>query len=163
MSQILVAVFALALLLGCNSGGSPTPPNLPPSVPAYRQVADVKQTMQWILDPAADVIWDSAGWIVTADGETDLAPTTEEGWEHVRNNAAVVAETGNLLMMPGRVGGPDWVAYAQGLRVAGKVAMDAAEAHDAGALFDAGGQLYQVCRACHQQYLVPLEEARRAQ
>ena len=119
--------------------------------------------MEWILDPAADVIWDSAGFVITAEGETDLAPTTDEGWEHVRNNAAIVAETGNLLMMPGRTAGPAWVAYAQALTAAGKVAMAAADAHDADALFDAGGQLYQACRACHAQYMVPLEKARNAQ
>ena len=48
--------------------------------------------MLWILDPAADVIWDSAGAIITAEGETDLSPTTDEGWEHVRNSAAVLTE-----------------------------------------------------------------------
>jgi hypothetical protein len=163
MPRILSTVFALALLSGCDPGGNPTPARVPDLAPAYRPVANVKQTMEWILDPAADVIWDSAGFVITAEGETDLAPTTDEGWEHVRNSAAVLAETGNLLMMPGRAGPPDWVAYAQGLTAAGEVAMAAAEAHDADALFDAGGQVYQVCRACHEQYLVPLEDARSAE
>ena len=67
-----------------------------------------KQVMEWILDPATDVIWDSAGTIITEQGSRELAPTTEEGWEHVRNSAAVVAETGNLLRVPGRSLGPDW-------------------------------------------------------
>ena len=35
--------------------------------------------------------------------------------------------------------------------------MAAAEARDAAALFDAGGQVYQACRACHAQYMVLLE------
>lgn len=110
--------------------------------------------MEWILDPAADLIWDSAGFVITAQGEADLAPTTQAGWEQVRNSAAVVAETGNLLLMPGRVGGPDWVRYAQRLTAAAEAAMAAAEKHDAEALFDAGGELYQACRACHDQYMV---------
>ena len=131
--------------------------------PPYRTVADVRQTMLWILDPAADLIWDSAGFVITADGETDLSPTTDEGWEHVRGGAALVAESGNLLMMPGRSGGPDWVAYAQQLTAAAEVAMAAADAQDADALFDAGGEVYQACRACHNQYMVPLLEARAAQ
>jgi uncharacterized protein YceK len=163
MPWILVAVFALVSSSGCGAVSSSTPPDPQNSAPAYRPVVDVKQTMEWILDPAADVIWDSAGWIITAEGETDLAPTTEEGWKQVRNGAAVVAETGNLLMMPGRAAGPDWIAYAQGLTAAGEVAMAAAEARDAEALFDAGGQLYQVCRACHDRYLLPLEEGRSSQ
>ena len=63
-------------------------------------------------------------------------------------------------MMPGRSAGPNWVAFSQALTTAGQVAMAAADAQDSDALFDAGGQVYQVCRACHAEYLVPLEEAR---
>lgn len=153
-----LAVLAALLTSGCSSAGPPTSPSEPQ--PAYRPVASVLQTMEWILDPAADAIWDSAGFVLTEQGETDLSPTTDEGWERVRNGATVVAETGNLLLMPGRSPGPDWVGYAQALTEAGVVAMAAAEAKDAGALFAAGGQLYQACRDCHDQYMVPLHEAR---
>ena len=159
MSRIL-AVCTIALTLGCHSAGNPIASREPQPATAYRPVANIKQTMEWILDPAADVIWDSAGFIITAEGETDLSPTTDEGWAHVRNSAAVVAETGNLLLMPGRSAGPDWVAFSQKLTRAGEAAMAAAESRDASALFDAGGQVYQACRACHEQYLMPLEAAR---
>ncbi len=169
MLRILGTVLALALLGACDSGGSPTPTqtqtptSTPDPAPPYRSVANVRQTMLWILDPAADLIWDSAGFIITAEGETDLSPTTDEGWERVRNGAAMVAESGNLLMMPGRAGGPEWVTYSQQLTAAAEVAMAAADARDADALFDAGGQVYQACRACHDQYMVPLLEARASQ
>ncbi len=162
MPRVFSTLLALALLSACDPGGDPAPRTVPDPAPAYRPVANVKQTMEWILDPAADAIWDSAGFIITAEGETDLSPTTDEGWEHARNGAAVVAETGNLLIMPGRSGGPDWVGYSQELTAAAEIAMAAAEAHDAEALFDAGGHVYQACRACHDQYMVPLLEARRA-
>ena len=82
--------------------------------------------------------------------------------EYKEAKAAVIAESGNLLMMPGRSAGPEWVGYAQALTESGVVAMAAAEARNADALFDAGGQVYQACRACHEQYLVPLQEARNA-
>ncbi len=167
MLRILGTVLALALVWACDSGGTPTPTqtqtSTPDPAPPYRSVANVRQTMLWILDPAADLIWDSAGFIITAEGETDLSPTTDEGWERVRNGAAMVAESGNLLMMPGRAGGPEWVAYSQQLTAAAEVAMAAADARDADALFDAGGQVYQACRACHDQYMVPLLEARASQ
>jgi hypothetical protein len=156
MSRIL-AVCTLVLTSGCHLAGNPATSREPQPAPAYRPVANIRQTMEWILDPAADVIWDSAGFIITAEGEIDLAPTTDEGWAHVRNSAAVVAETGNLLLMPGRSAGPDWVSFSQKLTRAGEVAMAAAEARDAPALFDAGGEIYQACRACHAQYLVPLD------
>ena len=68
----------------------------------YRPTGDVKHTMNLVLDPAADVIWGSAGFIMTEAGTQDLAPTTEEGWLALQHSAMVVAESGNLLMMPGR-------------------------------------------------------------
>lgn len=141
-----------ALLAGC---AEPPAPGAPPH---YREVTTVKQTMAWILDPAADVIWDSAGTIITAGGSEDLAPTTDEGWDTVLHAAAIVTEGGNLLMMPGRSAGDDWREYAAGLVAAGELAIEAAEARDADALFEAGGRIYQVCRACHNQYWVTDEK-----
>ncbi|NJN50876.1 MAG: hypothetical protein HC809_02920 [Gammaproteobacteria bacterium] len=114
----------------------------------------MKDTMNWVLDPAADVIWASAGSVITIDGETDLAPTTDEGWNAVRHSAAIVAETGYLLAQPGRaVDTNEWVEIANGLTRAGMLALEAAQAHDKEALFDAGARIYSVCVACHQQYI----------
>jgi len=115
--------------------------------------------MQWILDPAADVIWDSAGTVITAQGSEELAPTTDEGWQSVLNSAAVITEAGNLLMLPGRSQGQDWNEYSNGLIDAGKLALLAAEKHDADVLFEAGGRIYQVCLACHNQYWKDTESA----
>jgi hypothetical protein len=115
--------------------------------------------MQWILEPAADVIWDSAGTIITAEGRTELAPTTDAGWDDVRKHAAILAEAANLLMLPGRAAGDDWIAYARALQTTGRQALTAAEARDADALFEAGGQIYQACVACHAQYWLPADGA----
>ncbi|MFT5691106.1 MAG: hypothetical protein ACI92E_000431 [Oceanicoccus sp.] len=119
----------------------------------YHTVADAQQIMLWILEPSADVIWQSAGSIITIEGEQDLTPTTVEQWQKVVNSAAMVAESGNLLMMPGRAQGDDWLEYSQGLIEAGTQALEAAQSQDGKALFDAGGQIYQVCKACHNQYM----------
>ena len=140
----------LPLLAACSQDPSPAP------VP-YQPVTDVHHTMELILDPAADVIWSSAGTIITAEGRQELAPTTDEGWHIVEQSAAVVAETGNLLMMPGRGAGEDWIEYSQGLIEAGSLAMQAAQDQDPDALFDAGGRIYQVCLACHNQYWVQVD------
>ena len=147
-----VCLVSVSLQLGCIAG--PEPPAPQSEMVPFRPATNVQQTMAWILDPATDVIWESAGTIITAEGETDLAPTTEAAWENVRNQAAVVAESGNLLMLPDRTSGPAWNTYAQALVSAGQRAMAAAEARDADALFDAGGQLYVVCRGCHAQFLI---------
>jgi hypothetical protein len=41
----------------------------------------------------------------------------------------------------------------------GERAITAAEAQDEEALFEVGGQLYNVCVACHQQYMLADQEA----
>ena len=141
-----IALILSLAVVGC--GGAP------PSA-SFEPVHDVKETMRLVLDPAADVIWSSAGEIVTADGVEDLAPTTDEGWLRVAHAAAVVAESGNLLMTPDRaLDQADWAEISRGMVRAGVRARDAAEARDAAALFAAGGHLYNVCVSCHQQYWV---------
>jgi len=124
------------------------------SGPQYEAVTDIHHTMDLIIDPAADLIWSSAGSIITEAGERDLAPTTLEAWTRVEAAAAVITESGNLLMMPGRSAGPDWNDYSSGLISTGKLAMAAAQQQDADALFDAGGRIYQVCLGCHNQYMI---------
>jgi hypothetical protein len=125
---------------------------------AFAPTGTVLEFMNWHLEPAADVLWDSAGYIVTEEGEVDLQPTTEEGWDNVRNAATVVAESGNLLMIPGYAVDSDWMEYSQGLITAGIKAREAAQAKDADALFQAGAQLYSVCLACHNRYIVQTQE-----
>lgn len=156
VAAAVIPFFAVA----CNQPQTPTttastePAGGNSSTQTYQPVTDIRQTMEWLLDPAADVIWDSAGTIITAQGQQELTPTTEEGWAKVVHAAAILAETGNLLMMPGRSAGEDWNEYSRGLVEAGKVALKAAQEQDADALFDAGGRIYQVCKACHNQYWI---------
>lgn len=144
--QSTLCCFLVALgLSGC---GEPPEPSV-----AYTPTATTHEFMVWMLEPAADVLWDSAGYVITEEGEQDLQPTTQEGWNEVRNAATVVAESGNLLMMPGYAIAGDWMEYSQALVAAGITARDAAVAQDADALFEAGARLYNVCRACHNRYI----------
>ena len=119
---------------------------------------DMQDLMNWVLNPAAEAIWDSAGYVITAEGETDLSPTTEDGWQQVEAGAAMVAESAHLLTVSGRSQGPAWDAFAQGLIITGNKALSAAEAKDSNALFDAGGEIYQVCRGCHDQFWMVLDD-----
>lgn len=137
--------------------GVATPVPAAQGQPPFDAATDVHQMMMWIIDPAADVIWDSAGTIITVEGSQELAPTTDKGWARVVRAAAILTEAGNLLMMPGRAAGDDWIGYSRQLIDSGKLAMQAAQARDADALFDAGGQVYQVCRGCHEQYWVKVD------
>ena len=159
----LLSAATLGVLLSACAEQAPPADSREAPVPAeqqsYEVVTSVQQTMMWILDPAADVIWDSAGTIITAQGSEELAPTSDEGWAEVVSAAAVLTEAGNLLMMPGRAAGDDWIEYSRGLVGAGQLALQAAEAQDSDALFDAGGRIFQVCKACHAQYWVETDES----
>lgn len=147
----MIPVLAALLLTGCSdeegtdSGAS--------GETAYNMTLDMQQIMALVLEPAADVLWDSGGWVLDAAGYEELYPTTDEGWDFVRSQAAVIVETGNMLALPGRAPDNDaWMVYSQGLSEAGVMAMEAAEARDEEAFFQAGAQLYSVCTACHQGY-----------
>ena len=146
------AAFKAALAAGCALALCGCAPEPPPPEP-YRPVLDMHDLMARVLDPATDVVWGAAGAVVTAEGERDLAPTTDEGWSAVIDAAAIVAETGNLLMLPGRaVDDGAWREYSLALVATGQEAMAAAAAHDSDAVFDIGGRLYNICVACHLAY-----------
>jgi hypothetical protein len=146
------AVLLGCLLPGCMAEQEP--------VADFQPVVDSRQFMNWILDPNADVIWGSAGTIATLEGVEDLAPTTDEGWDAVRNAAATLAESGNLLKMPGHSRGADWNEFAGGLTRISVLLMDAAASRNDQQIFDYGGQLYNVCVACHQLYMLPQADQR---
>src|SRR5216684_4768531 len=130
-----------ALVVGC-SALTPTP------APPFNTAVNVKELMAWIVDPSVDVIWDSVGTIYTEAGTKELAPHTVEEWAAVRNGAAIVAESGNLLMMDGRARDRDkWMTVARGLTDAANRALKAAEAKNADALFTAGEDIYHACTA----------------
>jgi hypothetical protein len=157
MKNKLVFLGGLLLLTACGASqqtGKNESSLVQDQATPFKTATNLKQTMEWVLDPAADHIWDSAGAIITDAGTEELAPTTDAGWELVRNSAAIVAQSGNLLMLPGiALGENDWMELSAGLVDAGMLALKAAEAQDSDALFKAGGQIYNVCRACHQQYV----------
>jgi hypothetical protein len=109
-----------------------------------------------VVDPAAFAYWKGSGTEVTAKGERDLSPTTEEGWEALESAAATLAEAGNMMQLPGRARAPeaDWYRHAQTLTARAIAAKAAAAKHDKQAVFQAGASLYEECTACHQEYVI---------
>ncbi len=154
MHSKLVLASLLLALVGCSPSEQASTQAAQAGVNPFKPSGDVKHIMKWVVDPAAFGVWDSAGSIITAAGTRELAPTTDEGWLAVEHSAAVVAASGNLLLMPSRaVDDQGWQSIAQGLVDAGLLAQEAAKNQDSDALFDAGGQIYRVCKACHSVYV----------
>ena len=128
-----------------------------PPLSPFQPVADVKQLMASILEPAADGYWDAVGSVDDEKGTTYIAPRTNEAWTTVRTYAYLIAESGNLLMMAPRARDQaDWIAMSQGLVEAGRRALAAAEARDTTAVFDAGAAVYDACSKCHATYVAGL-------
>ena len=150
--RYIAPILAVSISLwGCSSGTEQAVKTQPSG--------SVYQMMTHYLEPAADRIWGSAGFIITVEGEVDLQPSTDEGWFAVEHAATVVAEGGNLLMLEGYAADSgDWVEYAQGLSRAALKARAAAEQQNADALFAAGGEIYSVCKACHNRYMNEMAE-----
>ncbi|HEX2559485.1 hypothetical protein [Phenylobacterium sp.] len=137
-----LALAMLAVLAGCSSP------------PPYKLDMPMKEIMGHVVDPAADMIWTASGYEITEAGERELFPTTEAGWLAVENGATIVAESANLLMLPGRaVDDGEWMTLAGRMADKAMVAKAAAQAKDKDKLFAAGGALYESCVACHDKYI----------
>ena len=119
------------------------------------EIKTVHDLMVEDLEPAAEVIWDSAGWVLTAEGEEELWPTNAAGWAAVVVGAARVVAVSRRLAEPAYAAGlPDWAEFSEALAVVATRAKRAAEAEDNKGLFDEGGHLYLACVACHKRYMV---------
>jgi rRNA maturation endonuclease Nob1 len=122
--------------------------------PPYKPIADTKLLMQAVIDPMADVIWESAGAVITLEGVQELGPKNQEEWTHLRNSAVTLAESGNLLMMSPRAkDDQEWMRLSQAMIDTAVGAIKAAEARNVDAVFNAGGDIYAVCSNCHSKYL----------
>lgn len=145
-------LLCLAGLAGC-SPPPPPPPQAAPAAPALAPVLNLKQVMEWVIDPAADVIWDAVKTVSTEAGTREIAPQNDEQWTAVRNAAATLIEASNVLMLPGRArDDKGWAAAARGLVKTAGGALKAADAKNKDALFTAGGEIYVVCKGCHVEY-----------
>ena len=127
---------------------------LPPSPSAAAGQADARtglpqpastmsELMVKIIYPASDAIF----YITTRE------PKTEAEWGELQGKALAVAESANLLMMPGRARDQDrWMQDAKLMLDAGRAAFRAAKAKDVAALDALNDQLYTSCTSCHSHY-----------
>jgi hypothetical protein len=147
----------------------------------FRPVATVKDLMDSIVDPAADVVWDSVSTRVTIEGTEEKAPRTDDEWANVRRHAMQLVEATNLLIIPrpvarpGEKASPDqsvelspeeiqklidadrptFKTLAGGLQDAAMVALEATNKKDVQALFDSGEGIEEACENCHMKYWYP--------
>ena len=144
-SRNAIGVALLNIMVLCSCAG--------PQPPSYRPVADNKDLMKSVIDPQADIVWESVKTTITAAGIEEKIPKTAQEWAAVRNAAIILAESGNLLMMPPRAkGGADWMKYSRELIDVSEAAIRAADAKDPKRIYEIGGDINDKCMQCHEQY-----------
>ena len=169
------ALLALAALVAGAAGCASEPAS------DMAPTATVEELMQWLIDPAADAVWDAVVIEATAEGIVETRPETEGDWLRLRRHALTLAEASNLLLIEGRrIAAPEsrselpgidlhpdaiqelvdedwdgWVEVSRGLRATSDVVLDAVEARDVDALLVAGTELDLACEDCHAVFWYP--------
>lgn len=189
------ALVLLSATIGACSSSTPAP--APAQTAGTLQAAalwgdlkptvSVKELMKYMIDPAADNIFNAVGSTITKDGIVDVEPKTEEDWDKIRVGAVSLAEGVYLLKIrrpftpPGDENnstGPDavelspaeitakverdpveWNARIEALRNVALEALDVVKRKDVGELWDLGENLDKACEACHRSYWYPGEGA----
>jgi hypothetical protein len=142
-----------------------------PSTNSAQEVhADLNRLMRGVLYPAANVVF-----FAQAENPADAKPNTGQdpsmstdpltstfgGWQAIENASLALAESANLLLIPGRVcsnGAPApikdaaWATFVQQLRDAGMKAYTAAQAKDQEKMIDIAGTLNAACAGCHRKW-----------
>ena len=140
--------------------------------------------MVGIVDPSADVVWESVATTITAAGLVEKAPTTDDEWAIVQHSALMLAEAANLLKMRGREiaragdanvnSGPDapeltppeiqekvtrdwglWITHVNRLQETAIKAWQVANARDVNGIVEVGDALDKACESCHLEYWYP--------
>jgi len=175
-----VVLVAASLLAGCTTPAPEQPPPAAADTP-YRPVASIREVMNSVIDPSADVVWNSVKTVIDHGRPTDHAPANDQEWAEVRRHALIVSEGANLLMMPTRPVAPPgapslapgvelkpeevralidknragWNLFANALQDSLTPALAAIDAKDSQALFAAGDKIDTTCENCHQVFWYP--------
>jgi len=146
----------------------PAPAKAP--TPAMQVHSDLNQLMRGIIYPAANVVFwsqnDDPAKAKRPPGQdpslaTDPLVSTFGGWQAVENAALALAESANLLLIPGRtcsnglpvpIDHPDWAKFVQELRDAGMKAYKAAQSKNQDTMIEASDTLNAACTNCHRKW-----------
>lgn len=111
--------------------------------PPMRNVGTMSELMVRIIYPASDALF-------YIESRT---PTTESEWGALEGQALMLAESANLLMMPGRARDrQQWMADSRLMLDAAADALAAAKKRDVDGIVLVGERLLESCTSCHKTY-----------
>lgn len=111
--------------------------------PPTRNIGSMSELMVKIIYPTSDALF-------YIESRT---PKTDAEWNVLEGQALMLAESANLLMMPGRARDQkQWMADAKLMLDAGALAVKAVQSKDVEAIAALGDQLVESCTSCHKHY-----------
>ena len=132
MKILAISVMLGATLAQAASNGPPT-----------RNVGSMSDLMVKIIYPTSDALF-------YIESRT---PKTDAEWNVLEGQALTLAESANLLMMPGRARDKtQWMADAKLMLDAGALAVKAAKTKNVEAVSALSDQLLESCTTCHKHY-----------
>lgn len=165
MRKIVVTAAAVLGLCGLH-----LPAQAPSKAPSMQVEANLNQLMRGVIYPASNVVFasqnDNPSDAKAAPGQdpslaTDPLVSTFGGWTAVENAALTLAESSNLLLIPGRtcsngvavpMDNPDWGKFVEELRDAGRKAYKAAQSKNQDQMIEASDTLTTACSNCHRKW-----------
>jgi len=122
-----------------QSPRAPAPGNASAST---ARVGTMSELMVHMIYPTSDAVF----YI------SSRTPTTDAEWGELQARTLILAESANLLMMPGRTRAGQWNKDARQMLDAAWGAFKAAKAKDPAGVEAVSDQLYESCVSCHKAY-----------
>ena len=110
--------------------------------PGTARVGTMSELMVHIIYPTSDAVF----------YVSSRTPETEEQWKELQARTLMLAESANLLMMPGRTRPGQWNRDSRQMLDAAWAAFKAAKAKDLAGVEAVSDQLYESCVSCHKAY-----------
>lgn len=181
VAAVIATVTIAGALVACSK--TEPPAVVPATASPIKLTAGIQDLMKDLIDPAADFLWESVSTTETIEGVEEKQPRTDEEWAEVRKQALILAESANLILMPGRRvaregkllddhGTPGnltaeeaeqaiaadratYEGFGQALHDVGIAFLKAAEERSPQAMLDAGETMDEVCEGCHLKFWYP--------
>lgn len=143
MRSMGLLLIVLCLLSALSQAQSPPGSASPSNAPPMQRIGTMSDLMVHMIYPTSDAVF----YI------SSRTPKTDAEWVELQAKTLTLAESANLLMMPGRARDQDrWMKDAKLMLDAGWAAFKAAKAKDVAALEALSDQLYESCVTCHKNY-----------
>jgi cytochrome c' len=142
MRSTLLLAFVLSSITSSAAQAPATGKPSPPASSSTQRVGTMSELMVHLIYPTSDAIF----YI------SSRTPATDAEWTTLQAQTLILAESANLLMMPGRTRAGQWNRDARQMLDAAAAAFKGAKAKDTAAIEAVSDQLLESCTSCHKAY-----------